>query len=77
VKDHARRPIQRDIWEGALKSAKKVEQTLRFRESGAMASACVSVTALGRSALGLDTLYRPSDRCSTKSLSLLMVAISL
>jgi hypothetical protein len=26
VKDHARRPIQRDIWEGALKSAAKVEK---------------------------------------------------
>ena len=26
LKDHARRPIQRDIWEGALKSAAKVER---------------------------------------------------
>jgi hypothetical protein len=26
IKDHARRPIQRDIWEGALKSAAKVER---------------------------------------------------
>jgi hypothetical protein len=26
VKDHTRRPIQRDIWEGALKSAAKVEK---------------------------------------------------
>jgi hypothetical protein len=26
VKDHERRPIQRDIWEGALKSAAKVEK---------------------------------------------------
>jgi hypothetical protein len=26
VKDHARRPIQRDIWEGALKSATKLEK---------------------------------------------------
>jgi hypothetical protein len=26
VKDHARRPIQRDVWEGALKSAAKVEK---------------------------------------------------
>jgi hypothetical protein len=25
VKDHSSRPIQRDIWEGALKAAKKVE----------------------------------------------------
>ena len=26
VKDHSKRPIQRDIWEGALRSAKKVEK---------------------------------------------------
>ncbi len=26
VKDHATRPIQRDVWEGALKSAKRVEK---------------------------------------------------
>ena len=26
IKDHARRPIQRDIWEGALRAAKKVEK---------------------------------------------------
>lgn len=26
VKDHSRRPIQRDVWEGALKSAAKVEK---------------------------------------------------
>jgi PIN domain len=26
VKDHARRPIQRDVWEGALKSASRVER---------------------------------------------------
>ncbi len=26
VKDHLRRPIQRDIWEGALKAAAKVEK---------------------------------------------------
>ena len=26
VKDHARRPIQRDIWEGALKAAEEVEK---------------------------------------------------
>jgi hypothetical protein len=26
VKDHAKRPIQRDIWEGALKAATRVEK---------------------------------------------------
>jgi hypothetical protein len=26
VKNHARRPIQRDVWEGAIKSAKKLEK---------------------------------------------------
>ena len=26
VKDHSRRPVQRDVWEGALKAAAKVEK---------------------------------------------------
>ncbi len=26
IKDHATRPIQRDVWEGALKSARRVEK---------------------------------------------------
>lgn len=34
VKDHARRPIQRDIWEGALKSAKKVEKRYGLENLG-------------------------------------------
>jgi hypothetical protein len=34
VKDHNTRPIQRDIWEGALKSAKKVEKQLGLKNLG-------------------------------------------
>jgi hypothetical protein len=34
VKDHNTRPIQRDIWEGALKSAKKVERQLGLENLG-------------------------------------------
>ena len=35
VKDHMRRPIQRDIWEGALKSAAKVEKRFGLENLGA------------------------------------------
>jgi hypothetical protein len=34
VKDHARRPIQRDVWEGALKSAAKVEKKYSLENLG-------------------------------------------
>jgi hypothetical protein len=34
VKDHLRRPIQRDIWEGALKSAAKVEKKYGLEKLG-------------------------------------------
>jgi PIN domain len=34
VKDHERRPIQRDIWEGALKAAAKVEKRLGLENLG-------------------------------------------
>lgn len=34
VKDHRRRPIQRDIWEGALKSAAKVEKRFGIENLG-------------------------------------------
>jgi hypothetical protein len=34
VKDHARRPIQRDIWEGALKAAAKVEKKYGLENLG-------------------------------------------
>jgi hypothetical protein len=34
VKDHSRRPIQRDIWEGALKSAAKVEKKYGLNNLG-------------------------------------------
>jgi hypothetical protein len=34
VKDHLRRPIQRDIWEGALKSAAKVERKYGLENLG-------------------------------------------
>jgi hypothetical protein len=34
VKDHMRRPIQRDIWEGALKSATKVEKRFGLENLG-------------------------------------------
>ena len=34
VKDHATRPIQRDIWEGALKAAKKVEKKYGVKNLG-------------------------------------------
>jgi hypothetical protein len=34
VKGHTRRPIQRDIWEGALKAAKKVEKQLGLENLG-------------------------------------------
>ena len=34
VKDHARRPIQQDVWEGALKSAAKVEKKYGLENLG-------------------------------------------
>ena len=34
VKDHLRRPIQRDVWEGALKSAAKVERKYGLENLG-------------------------------------------
>jgi PIN domain len=34
VKDHATRPIQRDIWEGALKAAKRVERKYGIKNLG-------------------------------------------
>jgi hypothetical protein len=34
VKDHSTRPIQRDIWEGALKAAKKVERKYGVKNLG-------------------------------------------
>jgi len=34
VKDHSRRPIQRDVWEGALKSAAKVEKKYGLKNLG-------------------------------------------
>jgi len=34
IKDHARRPIQRDVWEGALKSAAKVEKKYGLENLG-------------------------------------------
>ena len=34
VKDHARRPIQRDIWQGALKAAAKVEKKYGLENLG-------------------------------------------
>jgi hypothetical protein len=34
VKDHLRRPIQRDVWEGALKSAAKVEKKYGLKNLG-------------------------------------------
>jgi hypothetical protein len=34
VKDHSRRPIQRDIWQGALKSAAKVEKKYGMENLG-------------------------------------------
>jgi len=34
VKDHARRPIQRDVWEGALKSAARVEREYGLENLG-------------------------------------------
>jgi hypothetical protein len=34
VKDHERRPIQRDIWEGALKAAAKVEKRFGLENLG-------------------------------------------
>jgi hypothetical protein len=34
VKDHSTRPIQRDIWEGALKAAKKVERKYGIKNLG-------------------------------------------
>jgi hypothetical protein len=34
VKDHSRRPIQRDIWEGALKAAAKVEKKYGLENLG-------------------------------------------
>ena len=34
VKDHLRRPIQRDIWEGALKSAARVEKKYGLQNLG-------------------------------------------
>lgn len=34
VKDHLRRPIQRDVWEGALKSAAKVEKKYGLENLG-------------------------------------------
>jgi hypothetical protein len=34
IKDHATRPIQRDIWEGALKSAAKVEKKYGLENLG-------------------------------------------
>ena len=33
-KDHARRPIQRDIWEGALKAARRVEKKYGVKNLG-------------------------------------------
>ncbi len=34
VKDHSRRPIQRDVWEGALKAAAKVEKKYGIKNLG-------------------------------------------
>jgi len=34
VKNHANRPIQRDVWEGALKSAKKLEKRIGLKNLG-------------------------------------------
>ena len=34
VKNHLRRPIQRDVWEGALKSAAKVEKKYGLKNLG-------------------------------------------
>ncbi len=34
IKNHLRRPIQRDIWEGALKAAAKVEKTYGLKNLG-------------------------------------------
>jgi hypothetical protein len=34
VKDHQRRPIQRDVWEGALKAAAKVEKKYGLENLG-------------------------------------------
>jgi hypothetical protein len=34
VKDHSLRPIQRDVWEGALKSAAKVEKKYGLKSLG-------------------------------------------
>jgi hypothetical protein len=34
IKDHARRPVQRDVWEGALKAAAKVEKKFGMENLG-------------------------------------------
>jgi len=34
IKDHSRRPIQRDVWEGALKAAAKVEKKYGLKNLG-------------------------------------------
>lgn len=34
IKDHRKRPIQRDVWEGALKAAAKVEKTYGLKNLG-------------------------------------------
>lgn len=34
IKDHETRPIQRDIWEGALRSAARVEERLGLDDLG-------------------------------------------
>jgi hypothetical protein len=34
IKDHASRPIQREIWEGALRSAKRVEEAYGAKNLG-------------------------------------------
>lgn len=34
VKDHSKRPVQRDVWEGALKSAKRTEEKYGLENLG-------------------------------------------